>query len=217
MYCKNCGSEFPSKNAKQKKQSPDKKKLDSYIVLGISFITAILIILLIYKSNTDSLNNKLNTASKPSQKSENTSAQPSMDAMRQIQLMKENWNKNPASYEANIQLGNAYFDISRYEEAIKYYVRANKANPNQPPVLIDLGISYFNVAKSDSAIIYIEQALQIDPNHLYGLYNSGVVYYNTDRVDDALSAWRKLISIHDGTREAQNAKKFIEQIENQMN
>ncbi len=139
-----------------------------------------------------------------------------MEMMQKIQAMKDAWKSNPKDFNANTQLANAYFDISRFDKAVFYYNIANKVNPNQANILIDLGVSYFNISKPDSALHFIEKALQIEPDHVFGLYNAGIIYYNLNKVDAAITVWKKLISKHSGSREAQAAQEFIKQIENQQ-
>ena len=145
-----------------------------------------------------------------------SNGQPSMEMMQKIQAMKDAWNAKPKDFNTNIQLANAYFDISRFDKAVFYYKNANRAKPNQPNILIDLGVSYFNISKPDSALLFIEKALQIQPDHVFGLYNAGIIYYNLNKIDDAIAVWKKLISAHSGSREAQAAEEFIKQIENQQ-
>jgi len=86
--------------------------------------------------------------------------QPSMDMMKQIQILKDNWEKDPQSFEHNVNLGNAYFDISRFDQAVFYYRNAITQKGGNPNVSIDLAVSYFNLDKADSALFFIEDALQ---------------------------------------------------------
>ena len=142
-----------------------------------------------------------------------SSGQPSMEMMQKIQAMKDAWMADPKGFETNAQLANIYFDISRFDKAVFYYKNANTVKAGQPNILIDLGISYFNIGKTDSALYFIEEALRIQPEHVFGLYNAGIIYYNLNRVDDAVAVWKKLISKHEASREAQAAQEFIKQIE----
>ncbi len=145
-----------------------------------------------------------------------SAGQPSMEMMQKIQAMKDAWEADPAGYDTNVQLGNAYFDISRFDKAVFYYKNANAVRAGQPSVLIDLGVSYFNINKPDSALRFVEEALRVQPDHVFGLYNAGIIYYNLNKVDKAIAVWKKLISAHSESREAQAAKEFIKQIENQQ-
>ncbi len=212
-FCNQCGSPLA---AEETKSSKEKKSIDSYILIGGAFIVSIIILLLIFSSNADNLNAKVQGGQAASQKSPDmNSGQPSMEMMQQIQSLKNAWKEDPKGFDSNIQLANAYFDISKFDKAVVYYNNANLAKPAQPNILIDLGISYFNTNETDSALFYIEEALKIQPEHMYGLYNAGIIYYNLNNVDAALSVWEKLIASHSGTREAQAAQEFINQIKSQ--
>ena len=150
------------------------------------------------------------------QNSAANSEQPSMDMMQQIQTLKNNWEKDPKSFEHNVNLGNAYFDISRFDKAVIYYRNAISQKSDNPNILIDLAVSYFNLDKADSALFFIEDALQQQPDHIFGLYNAGIIYYNLQRVNEAISTWQRLISKHAGTREAKAAQEFIRQIKTEQ-
>lgn len=139
-----------------------------------------------------------------------------MEMMQKIQAMKDAWKADPKGYDANMQLANAYFDISRFEKAVFYYKNANMAKAGQPNILIDLGVSYFNIGKPDSALHFIEEALKIQPDHVFGLYNAGIIYYNMNQREAAIAVWKKLISTHSESREAKAAQEFIKQLENQQ-
>lgn len=190
-----------------------KAGLDSYIIIGVTFIVSVLIILLIYDSNNELLRAKINNSraaiSNPAQDNE----QPSMDVMQQIQKLKNELAQNPQDFDLNVNLANAYFDISRFDKAALYYNYAIDQNRENPNILIDLSVSYFNLNKADSALIFITEALKLNPDHLFGLYNAGIIYYNTQRVEEAITVWKRLISVHPGTREAEAAREFLQKIE----
>lgn len=141
--------------------------------------------------------------------------QPTMEAMQKIQELKNAVAADPDNYQLNVDLGNNYFDIGRFDLAIKYYHKAIHLNSGQPAVLIDMGVSHFNVNNYDSALVYINQALKLDPRHVQGLYNAGIVYYNLKQYDQAIAVWQKLIRYHANSREAQSAQQFIKQVEAQ--
>lgn len=211
-FCNKCGSEFKVRKDKVK-QSSTVAGIDSYYIIAAVFIAALIIILVIFNSNNTHLQKKQQAASQNNSAQTASSSQPSMEMMQQIQALKDAVKANPRDFAANVNLGNAYFDIGRFDRAVSYYKTANSIQGGQTSVLIDMGVSYFNLNKPDSSLLFINQALAISPDHIYGLYNSGIIYYNLNRVDEALAAWKKLISKHPNSREAQSAKEFIQKIE----
>ena len=68
--------------------------------------------------------------------------------------------KDPKNYNLIVQAGNVYFDIQQYNQAIKYYIKANSIQIDEN-VLINLGVCYFNLGKLDSALVTMEDALII--------------------------------------------------------
>ena len=215
----NCGSELKAEKGSNTPKKPQQKqqRFDSYSLIGAAFIFSLAVILLIYKSNTENLKQKVSPAqaSEQSNITGNNDNQPPMEVMQRIQSLKDNLEKNPDNYDAIVQLANAYFDIGRFDSAVLYYKNAIDIRSDQPDVLIDMAVSYFNINQPNSALEYVEAALFINPDHIFGLYNAGIIYYNVNRVDDAIAVWERLISQHAGSREATSAKEFIEQIKNQ--
>ncbi len=190
---------------------------NSYTILGIAFVLALLIILIIFKSNNDDLAAKISTTAGTQQQAQTNGQQPSMDMMKEIQGLKDRWNSKPEDYGLTVQLGNAYFDIGRFEKAVTFYRHADQIKEEQPDILIDLGVAYFNLTKTDSALYFVDKALKVDPDHKFGLYNAGIIYYNLNQPEQALKLWKRLVEKHAGSREANAAKEFIKQIQSEQN
>lgn len=219
-FCQSCGAPLTEKTSGKSVLKPKnsvKKGVDSYLLLGAAFIFSIIVIMLIFNSNRQTLLAKINKTNNQIQSGAANAMQPSLDEMQKIQQQKELWQKNPNDVDLNVQMGNSYFDINQYDKAIQFYRRAVNLKKDQPNVLIDLGVSYFNITRSDSAIVFINQALAIEPNHMQGLYNLGVIYFNLKKNDMARTAWERLIQLYPTSREAQAAKDFINHIKEQKN
>ncbi len=218
-FCMQCGQPLHEEPATQTNNAATAgtKLFNSYAVLGIAFIVALVIILVIFKSNNDDLETKISKKAVGQQQAQTNDQQPSMEMMQQIQGLKDQWKANPADYDLNVQLGNVYFDISQFGKAVAFYRRAEQIKKNQPDILIDLGVAYFNLTKADSALYFVEKALQVDPNHKFGLYNAGIIYYNLNQPEEAIKLWKRLVEKHAGSREANAAKEFIKQIQSEQN
>ncbi len=193
-------------------------KIDSYVILGGVFVLTLIIILLVLSSNRKTLNAKLEKVRNRSATSMEASAQqPPMEVMQKIQGLKDAYQQNPHDLSTLVNLGNSYFDINRFNQAVFYYRKAIALKGDQPDVLIDLGISYFNLQHGDSAIYFVKKALEFSPNHLTGMYNLGIIYYNLKQKDKAIQTWQELIKKSPESREAQAAKQFINQIKDKIN
>ena len=121
--------------------------------------------------------------------------------------------KDPKNYNLIVQAGNVYFDIQQYNQAIKYYIKANSIQIDEN-VLINLGVCYFNLGKLDSALVTMEDALKYNSNHKKGLYNIGIVLYNLGHINGALKNWQHLIHVHPNTEEVDQVQQYINEIKN---
>jgi cytochrome c-type biogenesis protein CcmH/NrfG len=218
-FCMQCGQPLNDEPVTKAKNSvtSGSKMFNSYTVLGIAFIIALVIILVILKGNKDHLEAKISKRAEGQKQAQIKEQQPSMEMMKQIQGLKEQWKANPADYDLTVQLGNAYFDIGRFDKAATFYRHADQIKGDQPDILIDLGVAYFNLTKADSALYFVEKALKVDPDHKFGLYNAGIIYYNLNQPEEAIKLWKRLVKKYTGTREANAAKEFIKQIQSEQN
>ncbi|MGD9899978.1 MAG: tetratricopeptide repeat protein [Calditrichaceae bacterium] len=221
VYCMKCGKKLVVSVKKTDKATGSGKKakketpVNSYTIIAVAFIFSVIIILIIFRSNRMRLTEKLEAAGIVNTQSAAQGIEANSDVMNHLREIQQALLNDPDNYDLNIQAGNNYFDIGRFESAIVHYKQALKTKSTDSNVLIDLGVSLYNINQPDSSLFYMNRALEINPNHLQGLYNTGIVSYNIGKVDAAVSVWQKLISIHPDSREAEAAKQFIEQIKNE--
>lgn len=214
-YCLQCGSKLsnPQKvKSRVKAETQPKFKINSQLIVILAFLFAIIIVLLIHEDNRKIVEGKLLGSKRPAQPSQQMNIPEGV--MEQIQTLKSRIEKDPHDIEALIQLGNSYFDISRFEEAVVFYQHALEHNNQNTNLLIDLGVALFNLKQNEKAILHIEQALKIDPNHKQGLFNLGVIQSNLNNITEAINCWESVIRLYPDSREAQNASRFIGQLKN---
>ncbi|MCS6875024.1 MAG: tetratricopeptide repeat protein [Pyrinomonadaceae bacterium] len=72
--------------------------------------------------------------------------------------------KEPDSFEAQFAAASMYYQIDRFEEAIKYYEAAHKLKPDDYQTLVRLGNSNYGLKRYEEASKWYEKALQINPN-----------------------------------------------------
>ncbi len=106
---------------------------------------------------------------------------------------------NPKDLNALVQLGNLYYDNSRFADAVAWYGRALELDPDNPNVRTDRGTSYYNIGQPDNALAEFRKSLEASPNHAQTLYNMGVVYLHgkNDPVQ-ARKAWEQLLATNPG-------------------
>lgn len=205
----NCGESL-------KQKAIDKKiSKNSLIILAVSLIVAIIIVSIIQISNSNTIELKKNKSQNPSAMNQEQMSAETKRLHDRIISLETEVVQEPTDLSKMTELANSYFDIGSFDKSIKYYLKVLKITPDNTSLLIDTGVSYFNLAKNDSAIFYLNKALSIDPKHEQGLYNLGIIYYNLGKTDEAVSQWKKLIQLYGNSKEAKNAQKFIQTINNQ--
>ncbi|MEJ2368054.1 MAG: tetratricopeptide repeat protein [Acidobacteriota bacterium] len=85
---------------------------------------------------------------------------------------------SPSDARPRIALGNTYYDMGNFAEAIVWYKEARRLAPKDTNVIVDLGVSYRNTGESAKAIQLFDEALQIDPAKKQALFNKVIVYAN---------------------------------------
>lgn len=138
---------------------------------------------------------------------------PANQVMQQINQYRQRLEANPKDLEALIALGNANFDIQRFEKAKELYLRALEIDPNNVRVRTDLASAYRNLGDVEKAFEELDRVLSIDPKHETALYNLGVLLLN-DRQDvkGAIRSWEKLMATHPHLAYAEDLKKKIEEL-----
>ena len=117
--------------------------------------------------------------------------------MQKLQGYKDQLQTNPENMEALVFLANANFDIQRFENAEKFFLRILKINPNNLHVRTDLASVYRNLDNTDKAVETLNMVLSLNPNHEIALYNIGIILLNdTEDFDGAADAWERLVRIN---------------------
>jgi len=136
----------------------------------------------------------------------------SIDPMAAIQQARDRLNKNPNDLHALIFLGNANYDIQRYQEAADLYQKALELNSDNAQVRTDRATALYRLGRSKEAIEELNLALASDYHHENALYNLGMIKLKAfnDR-KGALAAWTQLKGItQDQTLIAELDKRIAE-------
>lgn len=146
------------------------------------------------------------TASPPSQ-----AAAPALDQSR-VDALRASAQQNPSDADVRVQLGNAYFDAERYEEATRWYEEALRIRPRDINASTDLGISYYYMNQPDRALAQFDRSLQIDPKHAKTLLNVGIVRaFGKQDLEGAVKAWEQVIATAPpDSQEARLAKQALD-------
>ena len=95
-----------------------------------------------------------------------------------IEFLKQAAKIKPDDYVTIVNLGNAYFDSSKFDEAEKTYTEALAKKPEDLDVRTDLGLTYAFRPQPDydRAIKEFETVLAKDPKHTLALQNLVVAH-----------------------------------------
>jgi tetratricopeptide (TPR) repeat protein len=85
-------------------------------------------------------------------------------AIAQVNEAIERAKNEPDNFEAQYAAGNMYYQIDRFDEAVKYYVQANRLLPDHYLTLVRLGNSSYGLKKYEEAEKWYAAALKIKPD-----------------------------------------------------
>jgi cytochrome c-type biogenesis protein CcmH/NrfG len=117
---------------------------------------------------------------------------PPVDAANRIAELEQLSRANPQNAGYKTQLGNAYYDLSQFGNAIEAYEDSLKIRPRDPNVETDLATCYHYAGQSDKALEIIERVLQYAPNFPQALFNKGVVLIERDP-RAGIAVWQQLL------------------------
>jgi tetratricopeptide (TPR) repeat protein len=88
-------------------------------------------------------------------------------------------------------LGVAYLESGRTEEAIAAYQQAIQIKPNDAETCYALGFAYENSARTEEAIAAYGQAVKIKPDFADAWHNLGVNYRQLGKTEEAAKAFQR--------------------------
>lgn len=142
---------------------------------------------------------------------------PSKEVMDKVTNLIERSRKDPNDKDSRIELGNIFYNLGQFEQAINYYSQVLELDPKNVNVRTDLGTSYHFLGDHDRALKEFAISLSLDPAHAETLQNLGWVKYNGKKdYKGALEAWNKLLATHPGYRNAEQIRKQIELVKKEM-
>jgi len=111
---------------------------------------------------------------------------------------------SPTQPETHNDLGNAYKELGRLDDAIASYKRAIALNPKFTPAHNNLGNVFQDRGKHKEALICYASALKIDPRFSDAYFNRGNSLHELRRFDEAVADYDKAIAIDPTFTEAQH-------------
>ncbi|CAG8489732.1 550_t:CDS:2 [Funneliformis caledonium] len=91
--------------------------------------------------------------------------------------------------------GEILLSLKKYNEAISYFTKANKIDPENVHNLIKRAITYLILEKYDDALIDINRILQLDSLYSLAYYYRGLIFYIMDNVSTSILDFKKCIQL----------------------
>ena len=126
-------------------------------------------------------------------KLENKSTKSEAELKAEISRLEKLRDANPKNYRTLFDLGNAYAEASKEEEAKDAYLKAIGLNGKYVEAMVNLGGLYSDQDQQDEAVKWFEKALGLDPENCKARSNLGNAYYAQQRYPDAMFEYRRSI------------------------
>lgn len=127
-----------------------------------------------------------------------TPSQPSLatpvygdDTMKQ---QEEAVDKNPSA-AGYLELGNAYAERGRFNDAVRAYKKGLGINPNDPAILANLGVALYQMGRFDEAKEQFQKALKVKPDDAATTYLLGATYLQMGDQQNAEAMFKKALEI----------------------
>lgn len=101
------------------------------------------------------------------------------------------------------QLGDQYYDLGLYDEALDEYKKALKLRPNFVDIITKAGITLREKGQFDEAIRVFMRAKEVNPRYIAALIHLGITYYMKGFIDLAVDEWDRAIKIDPKNKDAQ--------------
>ena len=120
---------------------------------------------------------------------------------------------NPKDMDVMLTLGDTYFDLKRFDLAVKYYKMASDVEPENVKVYNDIGLSLHYMGNSPEGLKYIDEGIKKNPyNQRIWLTKGFVLAYGLGDLNAAGEAWEKARAIDPESSIGKAASDYLVQI-----
>ena len=103
----------------------------------------------------------------------------------------------------HFNLGQRYYEVGRYKEAIASYQTSLRLKPNDEVAYNSLGLAYTAIGAYPEAVVALN-ALRIKPAYVLALANLGYVYSAMNRHSEAIELFKQVLQLTPNDPEALN-------------
>ena len=121
---------------------------------------------------------------------------PSVDMVQKLAQLIRLGEENPQDADIQTQIGNIYYDMGEYDQAVISYRRSLGIKPDQANVETDLATSFHYLGQDDEALKHFDHVLTYSPGFLQAMYNKGVVLiHGKNDPEGGLRTWEELLQM----------------------
>ncbi len=129
-----------------------------------------------------------------------------------IEELKASLKARPDDPEVMVHLGDAYFDLKQFNEAVTYYKMALAKKPNDAEIFNDIGLSVHYLGNSPEGLRYVEEGLKKNPYHQRVWLTKGfILAYGMGDLEGARAAWEKARTLNPESQVGKAASEFLAQ------
>jgi tetratricopeptide (TPR) repeat protein len=103
--------------------------------------------------------------------------QPGSGPLPQVTEALKKAEEQPKDFQAQLDAGDLHYQIGKYDEAAKFYERANKIRPEELEVLVKTGNAHFDAERFEAAEKWYLLALAKDPDDPNVRTDLGLTFY----------------------------------------
>lgn len=191
------------------------KKAYAFLFVAIAFIAGVVVgvIVTVYYEERGPIISP--TMKQPTPSSAPTA--PPADLQKQIDVLRSILKDDPKNPNVLIQLGNLYFDVGRFDQAIEMYSKALKIDPKNAGVRTDMGIMYRRKGDYEKAIAEFKKAADIDPKHAHSRYNLGIVFlHDKGDIKEAIKAFEDYLRVEPTGPRAENIRNQMDKMKSMV-
>ncbi len=119
----------------------------------------------------------------------------------EISLWQDTLHKSPGKVRPYVNLGLAYAERGQLEQAVPYFEKSLRFDPDSTLVNLNLGAVYAQKGETDKAIGLLKRVIEKEPNAVDAYLNLGAIYGGRKDFDQEIALYRKALAIDPGIEE----------------
>lgn len=108
----------------------------------------------------------------------------------------------------DVRQGRAAYDEKQYENALKHFIDAQLADPDNAELYYNIGSAYYKAGKHEEAAAHYKKAMELAQNNdqlkANAWYNLGNAYFRQGDFKSAIDAYQQTLTINAGDKEAED-------------